>query len=1191
MPTELESWPGKEGVRRASINNFGYGGSNAHVIMEDFTSFTASQAAAASQAMITTNGFSNGNGDSDNRSRRSSDTIDFTRSRVFILSGKDERATNAMVSNLKEYLLGVQTQDENTFLDNLAYTLVHRRTRFPWVSTLAGDSISSLVKTIEAGKAKACKTGTAPRLGFVYTGQGAQWWAMGRELIEIYPVFKATLLDCDRHLKALGAKWSIIEELNRDQKISRVTQLEYSVSVCAAVQIALTNLLRAWDIIPTAVTSHSSGEIAAAYAAGALDLASAMTIAYARGGTRSNSPHQAAPCGGMMAVGLGAKEVRKYLSRVTKGKVVMACENSPTSTTLSGDVSGLDELEPILHGENIFMRRLKVDTAWHSHHMEAVAGAYYAAMENKVHPAQRQLNYIFSSPSTGERVEDVDEISHPAYWVRSLTGPVQFVDSFRNMCFEAPGSEPAVDMVIEVGPHAALAGPIRDIMALPEFKGVDIFYDSCLKRPQNAMETIHSLVSNLVHKGFPINLAPINFPYGREGVKVLHNLPKYPWNHQTRHWIEPRFNKALRDRAAPPHDLLGSLVLGTNLDAPSWRTIIRVGDIPWVRDHVVQNNIIFPAAGYIAMAIEGMSWKASRQGGQGTIRGYKLRDIDISAALVVPETAEGIEVQLSLRPCNEKVLDIKGWTEFSVQSVSSDNKWTEHCKGLIRVEYSSAHENTLTFQPAHKAQTESKYRTRISPKDIYAGLQSGGICHGPIFRNIQSIRARRFSNKSVTSFTVADSQATMPKHHQQPHVVHPTTLDSVFQAAYTALPAAGTGFNDPKVPRTISKMWVAYDISSEAGHSFKAFTHLKHNDSQTMTTDLTVLNATQASGVNTPVLTIDGFVCQSIGNTPTKQEVSWEQDKFAVAEWAPDITFIKDAYLKQQLGSKISTRESEILVDLRQACLYFIYDALSELTSKDIMKLEWHHRKFYIWMRLQVELARGNELAPNSSQWVNASPKAKMVLFCKVSAESTNGEMVCRLGPLIVPILRGEITPLEVMLENDLLNRYYLHGLKWGRANSKLAELVKLYAHKNPRAKMLEIGAGTGGATSHILKGLGTSEDGEGPKVASYDFTDVSTGFFEKAKDKFQDWKDVVRYKKLNIEEDPSKQGFEEGSYDVIIACQVLHATKSMNNTMANVRKLLKPGGKLFLMETTKDPVDLQFVFGFLPGWWLSKSL
>jgi acyl transferase domain-containing protein len=257
----------------------------------------------------------------------------------------------------------------------------------------------------------------------------------------------------------------------------------------------------------------------------------------------------------MVAVGLGAEDSKKYLSRVSNGKVVLACENSPTSITVSGDVCGIDQLEDFLKEENIFARRLKVDAAWHSHHMEAVADAYYESMDKKVRPAQDRLDLVFSSPATGTRLDDVEEIGSPAHWVRSLTGPVRFVEAFRSMCFEQSDSEQAVDMVIEVGPHAALSGPIQDIMGMPAFKETTIPYASCLIRRKDAVGTMHSLVNNLVEKGFPVNLGGVNFPYGKDGLVVLHDLPRYPWNHQTRHWNLPRANKALRRRQDTPHDL------------------------------------------------------------------------------------------------------------------------------------------------------------------------------------------------------------------------------------------------------------------------------------------------------------------------------------------------------------------------------------------------------------------------------------------------------------------------------------------------------------------------------------------------------------------------------------------------------------------------------------------------------------
>lgn len=199
------------------MNNFGYGGTNAHVILEDYKPFMSS-------------GSSGHNGRSNHPINEMTKSIDDgiangivggiadvvhgyyskLRSRVMILSAKDEQAAQAMVSNLKNYLLNLKVKDEEKFLDSLAYTLGQRRSVFTWISAQSVHSVSGLVKAIESGRMKTSRTRPRPRLGFVFTGQGAQWYAMGRELIEAYPVFKACLLEAEGYLKEFGATYSLI---------------------------------------------------------------------------------------------------------------------------------------------------------------------------------------------------------------------------------------------------------------------------------------------------------------------------------------------------------------------------------------------------------------------------------------------------------------------------------------------------------------------------------------------------------------------------------------------------------------------------------------------------------------------------------------------------------------------------------------------------------------------------------------------------------------------------------------------------------------------------------------------------------------------------------------------------------------------------------------------------------------------
>ena len=978
----------------------------------------------------------------------------------------------------------------------------------------------------------------------------------------------------------------------KDDKMTRVNELAMSMPLCAVVQISLVRLLRSWGIIPTGVTSHSSGEIAAAYAAGALTLQSAMAIVFARGKLASTAGPGVTQKGGMVAVGLGADDVRKYIKRVSSGQVMVACLNSPTSITASGDVPAIEELEKMLKEDNVFARRLKVDAAYHSHHMQPIAAPYLSWLRKLVKADGHLDDIIYTSPTTGQRMTSGKELSSPEHWVKSLTHPVQFVDAFLNMCMaDSSVTTSEVDVVIEVGPHAALSGPIAEITALAELKDSNIAYYSCLIRKSSALDTMQALACDLIRKGYPVDTNAVNFPNGRHGVRVLHDLPRYPWNHQNRHWVEPRINKTHRNRPEAPHDLLGSLVLGTNLLTPSWRLEVRPSDIPWVRDHIVQGNIVYPGAGYICMAIEGACQAAGA--GHKRILGYQLRDVDILQALIVPDTTEGVEVQLTLRPCSDKSISVKGWQEFQVFSVTGENKWLEHCKGLISVDFASEvndHAKWTAFaSPTSKLvgpRNATDYRMRLDPRDIYFGMRSVGICHGPIFQNLKSIRARK--NQSVSAFAVADTAATMPYQYQHKHVVDPTTLDSIFQAAYTALPGAGSKMTIPLIPKSIKKLWIANDIGSDAGHRFRAYSDITRSSAQRFDTDIVVVDDDDDVTKSDPVIMIDGFVFQSIGSGLPEEAEPTENEKFSVVKWAPDITYTNSAFLKQELSSPIDPVEADTLMDLRRLCFYFVNDALSTLTAADVRQLEWHHKKFFVWMKLLAELANTNELAPTSSQWINDTVVDKVKLIEKANAASVNGEMVCRLGPHIIAMLRREVTPLELMLEDKLLFRYYVEAMKWDRASRKVGELVKHFAHKNPRGRILEIGGGTGGTTRYALDALGTDESRVGPLATSYDFTDISSGFFEAAQEKFEAWKDLVRYKKLDIEQDPVKQGFENGTYDLIIACQVLHATKSMDHTMNNVRNLLKPGGKLLIMETTKDQEDMQLVFGLLPGWWLS---
>ncbi|KAK3300886.1 reducing type I polyketide synthase, partial [Chaetomium fimeti] len=1178
VPTTLEPWETDGGVRRVSLNNFGYGGTNTHVIMEE------------AAAHLTPEPQTNGVTPTVNR-------------QLFILSARDKAGVGKVAANLRQHL----TQHPDISLPNLAYTLAERRSRFPWTWTTSAATVSELLTALADDTTTTTNQPTQatndnngpPRLGFVFNGQGAQWHAMGRELAAAYPIYAQTLAECDRTLQSFGCPWSLVDELARDEAASRVHEVRVSMPVSCAVQLALVELLRFLGVVPAAVTGHSSGEVAAAYAAGAVTLREAMACTYFRG--LVNAGHLAklgeGSMGTMMAVGLGPAEVQVYLDRMEgAAKVVVACVNSPSSVTLSGDVVGIEALETEFAAQRIFARRLRVQAAFHSHHMLPLEEDYRAALEEHMDTEGERAfapGVRFVSPVTGEAVEDADRLG-PGHWVDNMTQPVLFAQSFQAMV--AAKDQQQVDMVVEVGPHSALAGPIRQTLrGVPAIKSFTVGYGSCLERGTDAVRTIQNLAGALVSRGYPVDTMLVNAPRGQERLRALAGLPSYPWNHSQRFWHESRESHEHRFRKHSLHDLLGSRLEGASDGSPIWRHILRTGELPWVRDHIVQGDTVYPASGFIAMAIEAVRQLHSSEA--DSISGYLLSEVEILKALVIPEGEKGVEVQLFLEAPNEKALaqGKRVFRIYSAPTTGAEGTWSEMARGTIAVEKAATPLPVLRSTASIEFD-EAAYHKNMNPKTLYDVLHGVGVKHGPSFRKLVDIR--RGSDEAKSTFEVCDSAALMPCQYQQPHVIHPITLDAVFQAAYTTLSPEAREAVGAAVPTSIKSLYVSSAISSEPGHRFEAFSRLLQRHRLGFNVALAVLE----SGQSKPLIEVDTMNFTTVGGTGASSDSGSDEANTALAaaskicsfiDWEPSVT-LNDAHTQwaERLKRPADPVEKILAQDLTRAGYYLVADAAAQLTEDDIANLEKHHQSMWAWMQLQLERAAANELAPGSAEWASTPADEQSTFLDDVAEASTNGALAVRVGRRLLSILRKEVAPLEVMLEGGLLYKFYQDMLRFKASTAQLAEVVGALARENPRLRILEIGGGTGGCTRPVLDHLRTLSDG-GVNAAGfehYTFTDISSGFFQAARERFGEWGDLISYTALNIEEDAGEQGFSEKSYDLIIAAQVLHATKNMAVTMRNVRKLLKDDGKLLMIETTKDSIDVQMAFGTLPGWWLSEE-
>jgi acyl transferase domain-containing protein/NADPH:quinone reductase-like Zn-dependent oxidoreductase/SAM-dependent methyltransferase len=1212
VPLETTKWP-TAGPRRASVNSFGYGGTNAHVILDDAHSFLQShgsnQANHISRVALSNlvpNGLSS--------------KSDFSaKDKLYVLYSNDEISGKATAVQLADYLVGHKEVDAS-LLNNLAFTLANRRSKLPWRACVRASTIEGLVASLEHLKFK--RAANVPKLGFVFTGQGAQWYGMGRELLAAYPAFLEKIHAADEILKRLGAQWSIygmlihtiytihiidssncqlvIDELNKDESSSQVDLPHISQPICTSLQIALVDLLSEWGITPQSVTGHSSGEIAAAYTAGALSFESAIEVAYHRGVLSSYASKIHGQAGSMLAVGLGQSEAEDAITdHVKLGKAMVACVNSPTSVTVSGDSTAISELCTALTASGVFARRLKVKTAYHSHHMSTIAEKYREAM-GAVRPESGNGIHFFSSV-TGER-HDVSKLGAD-YWVQNMVSPVLFQQSVTSLCSgkqsqsskRRPRSSGTPDWLIEVGPHSALSGPIRQTL---EAAGISkLAYASVLVRNKDTVHTALDFVASLVADGCQVSFESINYPCGSPaGLKVLSDLSSYSWNHGTVHWAESRYSKGYRFRQFPRHDLVGHPVSDFNLLEPRWRNFIRVSENPWVREHQVTNSILYPAAGMIVMAVEAMRQMAKMKPTKLRVSGYELRDINIGKALVIPETNDGVETMLTMRPLNTSSKESSDlWQEFRVFSHGSSEDWTEHCRGRIAYRMESAptiidagreklaHDEELRL--GH-AQAQEVCTSRVNVHDMYEALDAIQLSYGETFRNITDMNCG--PGQSFGTVEIANVAKVMPYGFEFDYLIHPTTLDSIIQTIFPALAPAGSVIENAIVPTFIERVFISDSISNVAGHQYKTWSSASFQGFKNATATINVAEALEDKLLS--LVEIHGLQCSSLVE-PTTQDISSKVPKLCFRlDWDTDIDHLTPASTEDMFTVlDVDPAESRTISNLETVSLYYIQQALKDLTAEDILQLDPHHQVFYEWMRSQVESAEAGNLPHQTSHWLDATVEERAEAFDIARNSCCEGRMVYRIGQNLVRILRKEVDPLELMLEDDLLYDVYRDSLGNDRCYRQMVSYIQKLAYKNPTLNVLEIGAGTGGATLPIIQALAHT-DSRYAQFAHYDFTDISTGFFEKAQENFKAWSGLMSFKKLNIEEDPLTQGFIEGSYDLIIAANVLHATKSMKTTMENVRRLLKPNGKLVLTEITQRPLRLTMVFGNLPGWWMGAE-
>ncbi|TLD18131.1 hypothetical protein PspLS_10422 [Pyricularia sp. CBS 133598] len=799
VPREVTEWPADK-AERVSVNSFGVAGSNAHMILE-----SAERWLQDSKPELPTG----------HERKDSGVGLGNLAPALLLFSAAHPKGVERQMENHKNYLLSKKVLDSDVVSD-VAYTLAHHREKMGYRGYSMVDVNNGTYDVGSLTLLQQSERPSAPpnrRLVFVFTGQGAQWAQMGTELLQAgdaaSQIFSECIAKLDKFISSLpapyAADWSIAEEIAKDKSTSRVSKRGFSHPCATAVQIALVDLLASLGLHPEAVIGHSGGEATAAYASGSISAEAAMAVAYFRGWVLQHANDEEVgvpiPAGSMAAVGMGRREVGPYLIP----GVVVGCENSQVSCTLSGDPVCIQHCVDQIRRRHpdVSATILDVETSFHSPWIEPLAVPYIDILKPYVADAKPPRIPYFSSVS-GALLGESNKCD-AEYWRQNFVQPVLFDTAMRQL-LDAGAS----NLFLEVGPHPSLQKPVADVLRTrPEAQSASS-YIGTLRRGENAQRSMLKLGGELfVSHAAGVDLTKL-IPR-REYGKVLADLPSYPWLYENKYSHPPLTASRFKHRANRRHDLLGARVLEGNDIEPAWRNMLDIKEVPWMRDHVVDGQVVFPAACYISMvgeAVRQVSGKGSTvSSNDGTGGAYTVRNMTLTTGLVIPNK---IKVELYTRLIPATAAEVIGnnstdaeaeagsWYNFRIMSCSDGKHWLSHCSGFVRF---GTDESQCLVKPE---QADADYPREVDAETWYRRAQALGIEWKTAFQGLDLITAGTVASEAAaTVYDYADDEGG-------PYAAHPIVLDQLLQINLVAM-ANG-------LPRKVDKLMLPTFIGRLAVH-------------------------------------------------------------------------------------------------------------------------------------------------------------------------------------------------------------------------------------------------------------------------------------------------------------------------------------------------------------------------------------
>jgi acyl transferase domain-containing protein len=743
--------------RRASVNSFGFGGSNAHAILESYEKKVEGNNTSLSLL-------------------------------PFVFSANSETSLQALLESYAEYIKA----NPSLNMDSLRYTLANKRSALSHRTFFVADSAESLASQLES-RLRVCreekepiglKPQGTPEIIAIFTGQGAQWAGMGREFVQTFPPARQLIKNLDDSLATLPESdrpnWSIFTELTEPTTPNQINEASLSQPLCTALQIVLVDLLRSTGTEFKAVVGHSSGEIAAAFAAGFISASDAIRIAYYRGLHVKLAHGVAGEKGTMMAVGTSFEDAKEVCELEDfEDRIHVAAVNSSSSVTLSGDEEVLKQAQEVFQNEKKFARMLKVDTAYHSHHMLPCAVPYEKSLRAcniQVLTPTKNAPVWISSVRESEDMGVTKDLE-AQYWVDNMTSPVLFHQALEHT-LKTKGT---FTLGLEIGPHPALQGPAMQTMQ-ETVDDVIPYAGTFYRSKANDVAVADALGASWTGPGSTGSnwIQFVEKCWGdTKTIPVLKDLPTYPWDHSRLFRSESRYAKHLRTQESRVHPLLGQKTAdGTGESIIRWKNILKPKELQWLSGHALQGQLVFPGTGYIALAMEAaMEIAAGRP-----VESIELLDLAITRAIAIDELL-GTEIVVAMTELSGHLEKDPGvitghFTSFSSISRESPDLQV-NAFGNVRINM-----GTFTAGALLPREDRDLEMTPVDVDDFYSAMEDLGYGYAGEFKALSKIERRLGFAKGTISRPPMDKD-------ERPLLFHPGMLDTALQTLFAAFSAPG----------------------------------------------------------------------------------------------------------------------------------------------------------------------------------------------------------------------------------------------------------------------------------------------------------------------------------------------------------------------------------------------------------------